>query len=920
MRTTFLTACAWLCASLLPLPAGADPYIWDNQNGNGIWNDPVNWGTNNNPGYNREPTAADVAIFRSSSPGGVVTLTNNGFAEKIRQNVSASSRTIGIGPGEYTDRALTLSGTSTELFDCAAGTANLTLDGAANAHAARLKLVINGTQTACPVNGGMSLLLNCDISGTNGISLNAGSSGSGSLALGGTNTYTGPTTVNAGTLGVNGSLAGSSAVTVNSGGTLAGSGVINGPVLVNAGATLSPGVSVGTLALNGGLSLSGNLLIQVNKSLAPSNDLLTVSGSLTNAANGTLTVINLGPSALSPGDSFRIFSQPLPNGQALRIIPVGSEVWTNKLAVDGSIAVLGSTNPPPSGDPTTAFTWNGAALTNQNWGNGANWIGGTAPRPLSSNIVVFQGDIKVPYNWPYVDTNYGTTILIFSNNVVLNGIKILAGIGHTMNLGSYVLEEQPPNAQSPSYFGIDSPIEISYQGITFWVTNANFTNALGDASVGGQTDFRCTGGRLDVYGVLKDGAGAHSRLVKSGDRTLNITGMHANTYTGGTLVNAGPIKMQKPPGINAIPGDVTVNGTGSLIINVIGGEQIADDAVVTLNDSAYFEMIGQPETVRTIQSSSPGASIVNVNSTLTVAPLAAGTYNSGVGESSFGGSISGTGTLRMNGSGTYGMLGGNSVANLTVNSGTLKVNGNSGTGAVTVNAGGTLLGQGTIAGAVTVAGGGTFGAGFGVGMVTLSAGLDLGASGGATNTWELAALKDSGTGVAGWDFDQVILSGGALVLGAQSTLDIRFTGSATAPDTSNPFWRSAHAWRVISLGGGSNPGASTFGRIKNGSYAAGNFTTAADVSGNIVLSFAPSAAPTPAARPSITSITNAGPGSMTVRYTNTLAGTNYALVYATNLPATNWYPAGTRTAPGTSDSQTDNSATNNQRYYRVYYP
>jgi hypothetical protein len=34
---------------------------------------------------------------------------------------------------------------------------------------------------------------------------------------------------------------------------------------------------------------------------------------------------------------------------------------------------------------------------------------------------------------------------------------------------------------------------------------------------------------------------------------------------------------------------------------------------------------------------------------------------------------------------------------------------------------------------------------------------------------------------------------------------------------------------------------------------------------------------------------------------------------------TNWYPAGTKTAAGTSDSQTDNCATNTQRYYRVYY-
>ena len=46
-------------------------------------------------------------------------------------------------------------------------------------------------------------------------------------------------------------------------------------------------------------------------------------------------------------------------------------------------------------------------------------------------------------------------------------------------------------------------------------------------------------------------------------------------------------------------------------MNVVGGEQIADTAIVTLNDSAYFDMISQPETVQTIQSTSASTSIIN---------------------------------------------------------------------------------------------------------------------------------------------------------------------------------------------------------------------------------------------------------------------------------------------------------------------
>ena len=73
----------------------------------------------------------------------------------------------------------------------------------------------------------------------------------------------------------------------------------------------------------------------------------------------------------------------------------------------------------------------------------------------------------------------------------------------------------------------------------------------------------------------------------------------------------------------------------------------------------------------------------------------------------------------------------------------------------------------------------------------------------------------------------------------------------------------------------------------------------------------------PAPQPVITSITGAGTGSVTVNYSNTVAGTNYTLRYNTNLNTANWYDVGTKSAAGSSDSQTDNSANTAQRYYRV---
>ena len=223
-------------------------------------------------------------------------------------------------------------------------------------------------------------------------------------------------------------------------------------------------------------------------------------------------------------------------------------------------------------------------------------MGNKAPAPLSSNIYVFQGDYHpVPDNWPFLTNNLGTSILIFSNTITSDdlSIKMLAGSNNVMKFGSYVRQDSP----KPMYWGCTGPVPVS----TWWVTNAYFTNALGDASVGGQTEFQCTGGRFDLYGVVKDGAGTHSKLVKSGPNTLSfdgdgLLGNDANTYTGGTFVNgAGSVKLSKLPGFFSIPGDVTVNADGaSLYNNSPGGDQIAHTAIVTLNGASSFFYMARP--------------------------------------------------------------------------------------------------------------------------------------------------------------------------------------------------------------------------------------------------------------------------------------------------------------------------------------
>jgi len=165
--------------------------------------------------------------------------------------------------------------------------------------------------------------------------------GPGTLILSGDNSLrTGATTVSAGVLLINGASngTGSGAVTVSTNGTLGGTGTLVAPVTVNSGGTLAAGASIGTLTISNDLTLAGNVAVEVNTSANPSNDLIVVSGVLTNAGGASVTVSNLGPS-LAVGQSFKLFSGPVLNGAAMSVSGGGVN-WTNNLEVDGSISVL----------------------------------------------------------------------------------------------------------------------------------------------------------------------------------------------------------------------------------------------------------------------------------------------------------------------------------------------------------------------------------------------------------------------------------------------------------------------------------------------------------------------------------------------------------------------------------------------------
>ena len=220
---------------------------------------------------------------------------NGGTLQNTAAFTTARAVTLNGSGTLQTDANLSLAGTiggAGSLSKTGAGTLELlgdnTYSGGTTISAGTL-LVGNGgasgtlgtgavTNNAALVFNRSGTLTAANISGTGTL----GKQGTGNLILSGTSTYTGATTVSAGTLSVNGSI--TSATTVNSGGTLGGSGTV-GNVNIASGGTLAPGNSIGTLTVNGNLTFAPGSIYRVETDAAGNADRVNVVG-----APGTLTI------------------------------------------------------------------------------------------------------------------------------------------------------------------------------------------------------------------------------------------------------------------------------------------------------------------------------------------------------------------------------------------------------------------------------------------------------------------------------------------------------------------------------------------------------------------------------------------------------------------------------------------------------
>jgi autotransporter-associated beta strand protein len=264
--------------------------------------------------------------------------------------------------------------------------------------------------------GGTSLTLGGAVSGTGSLIKN----GAYSLILSNANTYSGNTTVNAGTLSLigNGSIANSPNITIASGATLSapaltlvsgqilqGNGSLSGSLTVSPGTTVAPSGAPGTLTVGGAAVLQGTTLVQLNKTAA-TNGMLTAAGSI--VFGGTLAVTNVS-GTLAAGDTFKLFNATTYGGGFSNItpaIPGLNLAWnTNGMNTGGVISVVSQPTPPPN----LALSLGASGMVFSGSNGVANW----------PYCLLVSTNISSPVsNWTVMLSNYfdGSGNFVFTNN------------------------------------------------------------------------------------------------------------------------------------------------------------------------------------------------------------------------------------------------------------------------------------------------------------------------------------------------------------------------------------------------------------------------------------------------------------------------------------------------------------------------
>ncbi len=441
-------------------------------------------------------------------------------------DLNATSITIQNGNGG-TQAPLTLvggdsvSGNTADLIDVASG-GFLTI---AKANTQSIVLGANGNFDVAGI-----LSLSAPISGNFGLTVIGG----GIVSLGNANTFTGPLTINAGSV-----LLGA--------GTAAGS--ITSNIVIN----------------NDGVTTSGTLTF--NSSAAQS-----VAGII--SGTGTVTAQGSGTTTLTGANTY----------SGATAITNGTLQYTTKTAMSANSAIT------VGGNGTLAVNVGGTGQFT-NGTTGAGTIGGLfAGVGGQGNSITYNAGATVG-----IDTTNAGGALTYAGNITNAGVGLtkqgtgtLTLTGNNTYTGPTTVIAGILQAGSTTAFGNGSTVfAANLAGVTLDLNNNSLAigslagggTAGGNVTLGTGTLTTGTDNTSPTYAGVISGTGG---LIKVGTGIQTLTGI--NTFTGGTTVNAGTLSLGTGGGAGVVTGAVAVNSGASLVLsgnNALGFN--TGTSVTTLN-------------------------------------------------------------------------------------------------------------------------------------------------------------------------------------------------------------------------------------------------------------------------------------------------------------------------------------------------
>ncbi len=552
--------------------------------------------------------------------------------------------------------------------------------------------------------------------------------GTGTLVLTGTNTYSGGTTISAGTLQLgNGGTAGS----------IVGNVVDNGILAVNrsndltiAGAISGTGsvekAGTGTLTLSGNNNYSGGTVVAAG-TLSLITDQSAGTGAIT-LGDGT---------ALALADGLNVTNALSISGNVNLIVANGSAIESGVLSGSGTYTLSGGGTLHMTGDNggfsgTTVLSGLTVDLaTDSALGAGSAEVVGKATLHYENGIVIVNAISVTTGSLMTADVSTGTsatqagaitgngslaktgagTFVLAGNNLYTGGTTISGGtlqLGKGGTTGTIV-----GDVANSGVLVFDRSDDIAFAGAVSGTGRVE-QDGTGSLTLTGNSNY--SGGTALNTGILVVGnanAIGTGALSMAAGTTLgfggNFTLANAITVSGDPTLRVGTGIVATASGVisdGATAGDIVKTGGGTLVLTgtntYSAGTTISAGALQLGNGGATGSIVGN----------------VVDNGTLAFDRSDA---------VAFGSQISGSGTLRQSGTGTL-TLSGNDAAftgNTVVASGTLSVNGTLG-GSIAVDSGATLAGTGTV-GSTMIASGGTLspaGAGT-IGTLTVKGNLSL---------------------------------------------------------------------------------------------------------------------------------------------------------------------------------------------------